>query len=119
MAENDQHTNPQGETPQPGPGPEQTAEAAGGSEQTEAAPQDASCVEAAAEAVERARAEFERAWQYYQKVRQEAAEQLKEVRETTVGDLLDGLGRVVRKFPGPSLLVALVVGFLLGRKSRW
>jgi len=87
--------------------------------QPETPEQDDSCLDAAAEAVERARAELHRAQQLYERLREEAAERLEQVRETTVGDLFEGVRAVVRKFPGPSVVIALVVGFLLGRKSRW
>ncbi len=119
MAENDQQTAPEQPPLQPGAPEVGAAMAARPEQRPEAEPQGKSCVLAAAEAIERARVELQRAQEFYQQVRQEAAEQIKQVRQTTLGDLFDGLGRLVRKFPGPSLLVALVVGFLLGRKSRW
>ena len=72
-------------------------------------------VKNAAEAVCNARAELERAEQLYQKVRQEAVEQLKKVRETTVGDLIDGTLDVVKKHPAAGLIAAGAIGYFLGR----
>lgn len=47
------------------------------------------------------------------------------VREKNVRDMGDDLGEVVRRHPGPSLLIAVAAGFLLGQafskdnSSRW
>jgi tetratricopeptide (TPR) repeat protein len=54
----------------------------------------------------------------YRKVRQQAAEKIEEIRDTTVGDMVDGALDVVRKHPGPSLLVAAALGFLFDRWLR-
>ena len=72
-------------------------------------------VRGAAEAVRMAKAELEKAEQLYQRVRQEAVEQLQKVREKTVGDLIDGTLEVVKKYPAAGLIVAGAVGFFLGR----
>ncbi len=72
-------------------------------------------VQAAADAVARAKAEFEKAQQFYEEVRTEAAEQLKKVRESTVGELVDVGLKFVKKHPGPGVLIAAAVGFFLGR----
>jgi ElaB/YqjD/DUF883 family membrane-anchored ribosome-binding protein len=75
-------------------------------------------VRKAADAVRRAEAELEKAKQLYQKVRQEATDRLQAAREKTLGDLLDGTLEAVRKHPGPGLLLAVVIGFFLGRLLR-
>ena len=72
----------------------------------------------AADALKRAKAEFEKAQTYYEKVRQQAAERVKAVRETSVGDMIDGTLDTVRRHPGAGLTLAAIVGFLLGRLFR-
>ena len=72
-------------------------------------------VQQAAEAVSAAKTEFEKAQQLYHEVRQQATDRLRQVREKTVGDLIDDTLEVVKKHPGPGLVVAGVIGFLLGR----
>ena len=72
----------------------------------------------AAEAVQRAEAELEKAQQLYQKVRQEATDRLRAIREKSVGDLVDGTLEVVKKHPGPGVIVAALIGFFLGRLFR-
>jgi len=46
------------------------------------------------------------------------AEELKRVREKTVGELIDGTLETVRQHPGPSVICAAVVGFFLGKLFR-
>jgi len=75
-------------------------------------------VQKAAEAVRRAEAELQKAQQLYQKVRQEATDRLKAVRQKSVGDLIDGTLEMVKRHPGPGVMVAAVVGFFLGRLFR-
>jgi ElaB/YqjD/DUF883 family membrane-anchored ribosome-binding protein len=75
-------------------------------------------VRKAAEAVRRAEAELEKAQQLYQKVRQEATDRLRAVREKRVGDLIDGTLELVKKHPGPGVIVAAMIGFFLGRLFR-
>ncbi len=72
----------------------------------------------AAEALKRAKAEFEKAQAFYDTMRQQAAEQLKSVRATSVGDVIDGTLDAVRRHPGASMTVAALVGFYLGRLFR-
>jgi len=43
---------------------------------------------------------------------------LKRVREKRVGDLVDDTLKLVKKHPGPSVVLAAVVGFWLGRLFR-
>ena len=72
----------------------------------------------AAEALKRAKAEFEKAQAYYEKVREQAVERVKAVRETSVGDMIDGTFDTVRRHPGAGLTIAAMAGFLLGRLFR-
>lgn len=75
-------------------------------------------VQKASATLRRAQEELRRAEEQYRAVREQAAEKFDELRETTVGDLIDGTLDVVRKHPGPSLLVAVAVGFMLDRLLR-
>ncbi|MEE8452882.1 MAG: hypothetical protein V3R99_13235 [Thermoguttaceae bacterium] len=75
-------------------------------------------VHSAADAVARAEAELKRAQETFQTVRREATERLRAVREKSVGDLIDGTLATVKKHPGPGVLVAIVIGFFLGRLFR-
>jgi len=75
-------------------------------------------VAAAEEAVRRAEAELTKAKEAYAGVRRQATEQLKRVREKRLGDLVDDTLKLVKKHPGPSVALAAVVGFWLGRLFR-
>ncbi|MFH1920409.1 MAG: hypothetical protein ABIP48_11055 [Planctomycetota bacterium] len=75
-------------------------------------------VKAAEAAVRRAEAELKKANEVYGQVRQQAAEQLKRVRETNVGEVIDGTLKLVKKHPGPGVLIAAAIGFFLGRLFR-
>ncbi len=72
----------------------------------------------AAEALKCAKAEFEKAQAFYEHVRQQAEERMKSVRETCVGDMIDGTLEAVKRRPGASLAIAALVGFSLGRLFR-
>jgi ElaB/YqjD/DUF883 family membrane-anchored ribosome-binding protein len=97
--------------------PEDTAdETAAESPQQEA--EESPKVRKAADAVRRAEAELEKAQQLYHKVRQEATDRLKAVREKTMGDLIDGTLNLVKKHPGPGVIIAALIGFFLGRLFR-
>jgi len=72
----------------------------------------------AAEALKRAKAELEKAQAFYESIRQEAGRRLESVRQTSVGDVLDGALDLVKRHPGPSLTVAALLGFYLGRLFR-
>ncbi len=72
-------------------------------------------VEAAAEAVCKAKSELQKAQEMYQNIREETTDRLKAMREKTVGDLVDDTLETVKKHPGPALVVAGVLGLLLGR----
>ena len=96
-------------------GPPETTPATGRSKQdADRSPR----VKKAAEAVRRAEAELEKAQQLYQKMRQQATDRLKAVREKGLGDLIDGTLEVVKKHPGPGVIVAAMIGFFLGRLFR-
>ncbi len=70
------------------------------------------------EALKRAKAEFDKAQATYHKLREEAAERVKSVRQTSVGDVIDGTLNVVRRNPGKSLAIATLLGLYLGRLLR-
>ncbi len=75
-------------------------------------------IRSAADAVRCAEAELKKAREFYEKVRHEATERLQNMRKTTLGDVLDGTFETVRKHPGPGVIVAGVLGFLVGRMFR-
>ncbi len=75
-------------------------------------------VQSAADALRAAREELRRVEEQYQKVRQQAAEKIEQVRDTTVGDMLDGALEIVRQHPGPSLLAAVAFGIMLDHWLR-
>jgi ElaB/YqjD/DUF883 family membrane-anchored ribosome-binding protein len=75
-------------------------------------------IHSAADALKRAKAELEKAQAYYEKVRKQAVEGVKAVRETSVGDVIDGTLDAVRRHPGASLTIAALVGLFLGRLFR-
>ena len=70
------------------------------------------------DALSRAKAELERAKTCYENVRIEAAERLKNVRKTSVGDLIDGTLETVKRHPAAGLGVAALLGFFIGRLFR-
>ena len=69
-------------------------------------------------AVALAEAELKRARAAYDRVYDEALRRLREVREAKVGDVCDGVLEKVKRYPGPSVVVATVLGFFLGRLFR-
>jgi len=82
-------------------------------------PQDHSPEEQAAEqAVRRAEAELEKARLFYRRARRQAASHLRRIRETTAGDLVNGALKLVKEYPGPSIVVTLALGFFIGRSFR-
>jgi ElaB/YqjD/DUF883 family membrane-anchored ribosome-binding protein len=97
-------------------GPEEGGKAARapGDAETHRSPE----VEAAAEAVQQAEAELKKARDFYREVRRKATERLSRVREKRLGDLVDETLKLVRKHPGPSVVIAALVGFWLGRLFR-
>ena len=81
-------------------------------------PDDSPEIHSAADAVRRAKAELEKAQKLYDDVRQQAAERIEKVRETTVGDMLDATLETVRKRPALGLGAAALIGFFIGRLFR-
>jgi ElaB/YqjD/DUF883 family membrane-anchored ribosome-binding protein len=75
-------------------------------------------VEAAERAVQRAEAELNKARELYREIRRKATERLSRVREKRLGDLVDDTLKLVRKHPGPSVVIAALIGFGLGRLFR-
>ena len=75
-------------------------------------------VRTAEEAVRRAKEELKKAQELYLDVRRQATEQLREVRGTTVGELIDGVLKLVKKHPGPGVVIAALAGLFLGRFFR-
>ena len=75
-------------------------------------------VRKAATAVERAKEELHKAQQLYEDVRDKATKKLKNVREKSVGELIDGTLKLVKKYPGPGVILAAILGFFLGRLFR-
>lgn len=72
----------------------------------------------AADALKLAKAELEKAQAFYDHLRQQAAERLKVVRRTTVGDVLDGTLDAARRHPAAGLTLAALAGYFLGRLFR-
>lgn len=72
----------------------------------------------AAEALKRAKEELAKAQAFYESVRKEAAQRYEAVRETCVGDLIDGTLEAVKRHPGAGLIIAALIGFFLGRGLR-
>lgn len=79
---------------------------------------DLSEVELAEEAVRRAKQQLKEARQAYTQIRRQAVDQLKQIREKSVGDLVDDTLKQVKRYPGPSVIVAVLAGFFLGRLFR-
>jgi len=75
-------------------------------------------VQAAEEAVFRAEVELKKAKELCDQVRQQATDELKRVREMTVDELVDGTLKLVREYPGPSVVIAAILGFFVGRLFR-
>jgi ElaB/YqjD/DUF883 family membrane-anchored ribosome-binding protein len=72
----------------------------------------------AADALKRAKAELEKAQAFYESVKQQAADRMKAVRETSVGDVIDGTLKTVKRHPAAGLTLAALLGFFLGRLFR-
>ncbi len=75
-------------------------------------------VKAAADAVRRAQGELETACATYKDVRKEATDQVRKLRESSVGDVVDGTLKVVKTHPALGIGLAALVGFFLGRLFR-
>ena len=72
----------------------------------------------AADALKRAKAELEKAQAFYESVKQQAAERVQAVRETSVGDMLDGTLETVKRHPAAGVTLAALLGFFLGQLFR-
>jgi hypothetical protein len=75
-------------------------------------------VHAAEEALRQAQEQFDRARKQYHEIRAQAAEGLHHIRDRNVGDLLSSTLELVRKYPGPGVLAALLCGWFAGRIFR-
>ena len=75
-------------------------------------------VTAAAQAIRRAQAELEKACDTYTSLRKEATEQVRKLRESTVGEVVEGTLKAVKKHPALGISLAALVGFFLGRLFR-
>ena len=75
-------------------------------------------IDSAADALAAAREELRKAEARYHQLRERASEKVEEIRETTVGEMVDGALEVVRKYPGQSLLAAFACGFMFDRWLR-
>lgn len=75
-------------------------------------------LDAAAEAVRRAKEELREARRAYWQLRRQAVERLAHVREMSVGEVVDKTLKQVKRHPGPSVVVAVLAGFFLGRLFR-
>jgi hypothetical protein len=73
---------------------------------------------AAAEALRKAKVEMERAHAFYEHVREQTAHRITAARDTTVGDVIDATLKTVKRYPGISLTLAGLLGFMLGRLFR-
>jgi ElaB/YqjD/DUF883 family membrane-anchored ribosome-binding protein len=85
---------------------------------TNASPQAPADVCSAADALKRAKEEFEKAQACYENICQKAADKLKAVRDSRVGDVIDVTLDAVRQHPGKSLTIAAILGFFLARLFR-
>lgn len=79
---------------------------------------EASELDAAEEAVRRAKEQLREARRAYWQLRRQAVQRLKNVREMSVGEIVDQTLKQVKRRPGPSVVVAVLAGFLLGRLFR-
>jgi ElaB/YqjD/DUF883 family membrane-anchored ribosome-binding protein len=75
-------------------------------------------IQAAEEAIRRAKEELEHAQQHYHELRERAGEKIKHIRQQNVGDAIECTLSFVRKHPGPGVLCAALMGFFLGRLFR-
>lgn len=72
----------------------------------------------AEEELQFAREQLHKAEEYYEEIKVKAAEQAQILRETTLGDVVDGVLRFVKKHPGAGITGAAAFGFLFGRITR-
>ena len=98
--------------------PPETEVGTAGGEPAEAAVDQNPKVRKASDAVSRAEEELRKAREAYEDVRQKAAGKLKAIRQQSVGELIDGTLQLVKKYPGPGVILAGIIGFFLGRLFR-
>ena len=65
-----------------------------------------------------AREQLRQAEEYYAEIKEKAAEQVEHLRETTLGDVVDGVFEFVKKHPAAGVMGAATIGFVLGRITR-
>ena len=87
-------------------------------EKPEPGPDEMPEVRAAEEAVRRAKEELKRARGLYVGVRRQATDQIRQVRGKTVGELINDVIGLVKKHPGPGVVIAALLGMFLGRIFR-
>ena len=75
-------------------------------------------VVAAEETVRRAKEELKRAQEMYVDVRRQATDQVRKIKGKTIGELIDGVLKLVQKHPGPGVVIAALLGVFLGRLFR-
>jgi ElaB/YqjD/DUF883 family membrane-anchored ribosome-binding protein len=75
-------------------------------------------LENAASQVQSAREALAAAQEQYEHARVQAAEKIEELRETTVGELVDGALEFVKKNPGAGVFASGIAGFIIGRLSK-
>jgi len=75
-------------------------------------------LDAARDAVRRAKEQLKDARREYGELRREAIGRLKQIREMSVGEVANETLKQVKRHPGPAVLVAAFLGFFLGRLFR-
>lgn len=75
-------------------------------------------VQAAAEALRAAADQFEQAKRHYYHLRDDAAKEVHKLHGKNVGDVVATVLELVRKHPGPGVVVALAAGWFAGRIFR-
>jgi ElaB/YqjD/DUF883 family membrane-anchored ribosome-binding protein len=75
-------------------------------------------VAGAAEHLQFAREQLRQAEACYEEIKEKAAEQVQQLRETTLGDVVNGALDFVKKHPGAGVMGAATIGFLIGRITR-
>ncbi|MFT5522708.1 MAG: ElaB/YqjD/DUF883 family membrane-anchored ribosome-binding protein [Pirellulaceae bacterium] len=75
-------------------------------------------LENAASQVQAAREALTAAQEHYEQAREQAAEKIEELRDTTVGELVDGVLEFVKKNPAAGVFASGIIGFIIGRISK-
>jgi len=97
---------------------DERAEAGPAADQAQCDNGEPSDLEAAEETLRQAKERLKEARQTYWQLRRQTVEQLKQVREMSVGEAFDCVLKQVKRYPGPSVIVALLAGLFLGRLFR-